>query len=130
MSRLLFLHWPFANQWINSLVFVHGLRGHRTKTWLAKGANEPWPQSLLSPELPQARIMTYGYNADVVHFTKPTGQGTVRSHARGLINDLTGLRHRTSSISRPLIFVAHSLGGLVCEQVNGIFFSDPEASFC
>ena len=31
----------------NSIVFVHGLTGHRDGTWTALGAKEPWPRSLL-----------------------------------------------------------------------------------
>lgn len=96
---------------------MHGLTGKRTGTWLADGKERPWPQTLLPEQLPGARIIAYGYDADVVHFVKPAGQNTVREHARNLVNDLTNLRHDTSSLHRPLILVAHSLGGLVCEQV-------------
>ena len=63
-----------------------------------------------------ARIITYGYDADVAHWTRPVGQNTVREHARNLINDFTILRRRTYSTGRPIIFVAHSLGGLVCQD--------------
>lgn len=106
--------------YVSSIVFVHGLTGKRTKTWLADGATLPWPKELLSKKIPEARILTYGYNADVVHFIKPAGQNTVLEHARNFAGDLTDLRRRTHSFQRPLIFVAHSLGGLVCEQVRSI----------
>ena len=118
--------YPFSPQfsltYVSSIVFVHGLTGKRTKTWLADGAARPWPQELLAEKIPEARILTYGYDADVAHFIKPAGQNTVLEHATNLNVDLTGLRHRTRSLSRPLFFVAHSLGGLVCEQV-GYFVS-------
>ncbi len=97
------------------------MTGKRTKTWLADGAAQPWPKELLSKKISEARIVTYGYNADVVHFFRPAGQNTVREHARNLIEDLTDLRRRTNSFERPLIFVAHSLGGLVCQQVRSAF---------
>ncbi len=103
--------------WIYSVVFLHGWRGKRTKTWLAAGAATPWPQELLSKKIPEARIISFGYNADIVHFTREAGQNTVREHARNLVSDLTDVRRRTFSSSLPLIFVAHSMGGLVCEQV-------------
>ena len=103
---------------MSSIIFVHGLTGKRTKTWLADGAAKPWPEELLSKKIPEARIVTYGYDADVVHFTKPAGQNTVLEHARNLVGDLTNLRLGTSSFQRPLILVAHSLGGLVVEQVR------------
>jgi hypothetical protein len=95
---------------------VHGLTGHRDKTWTATGEKEPWPKSLLSTDIPEARIITYGYDADVARWTRPAGQNTVREHARNVINDLTSLRRSSETIGRPIIFVAHSLGGLVCQD--------------
>ena len=92
------------------------MTGKRTKTWLADGAAQPWPQELLAKEIPEARILTYGYDADVAHFIKRAGQNTVREHARNLMRDLVNHRRKDSS-QMPLMFVAHSLGGLVCEQV-------------
>lgn len=50
----------------------------------------------------------------MVNLTRVAGQNTVRDHATNLINDLTALRR--NAIGRPLIFVAHSLGGLVCQD--------------
>jgi alpha-beta hydrolase superfamily lysophospholipase len=63
--------------------------------------------------------MTFGYDADVVNFLKPAGQNTVRSHARNLVGDLAAAREESDSVDRPIILVAHSLGGLICEDVIG-----------
>jgi hypothetical protein len=41
-----------------------------------------------------------------------------RQDSKNLVGDLTKLRYPTSSVSRPLMFVVHSLGGLVCENVR------------
>ena len=51
-----------------SIVFIHGLTGDRESTWTVKGAAAGWPESLLPNDLPQARIILYGYDADVVNF--------------------------------------------------------------
>ncbi|KFZ07221.1 hypothetical protein V501_06676 [Pseudogymnoascus sp. VKM F-4519 (FW-2642)] len=104
---------PVVNARVD-LIFLHGLTGHREKTWTATGEDEPWPKSLLSKDLPSARIISYGYDADVANLTRVAGQNTVREHARNLINDLTALRR--DAVGRPIIFVVHSLGGLVCQD--------------
>ncbi|KAL8859328.1 MAG: hypothetical protein Q9178_004266 [Gyalolechia marmorata] len=101
---------------IVDIVFVHGLTGHRHRTWTAPGATEPWPKVLLPQAIPNARIITYGYDADVVHWTSTAGQNTTREHAQNLVNDLCNHRTRTKSIKRPILFVAHSLGGLVVQD--------------
>jgi len=45
------------------LVFVHGLDGHRSRSWTNK-QDEFWPLWISQPSsLPKARIWTYGYNA-------------------------------------------------------------------
>ncbi|KAK4063787.1 hypothetical protein Trihar35433_8495 [Trichoderma harzianum] len=96
------------------VIFLHGLTGHRERTWTAEGQADPWPKSLLPKDLPTARIITYGYDADVLHLTRVAGQNTVREHAKTLINDLSALR--TDTVGRPIIFVVHSLGGLVIQD--------------
>lgn len=96
------------------MIFLHGLTGHREKTWTAEGEADPWPKSLLPKDLPTARIITYGYDADILHLTRVAGQNTVREHAKTLVNDLSALR--TDTAGRPIIFVVHSLGGLVIQD--------------
>lgn len=99
-----------------SIVFLHGLTGDREQTWTADNATESWPKALLAIDITNARIITYGYDADVAHWMKPAGQNTVREHAQNLVNDLCGLRARTKTSKQPVLFVAHSLGGLVCQD--------------
>ncbi|RMZ84471.1 hypothetical protein DV738_g741, partial [Chaetothyriales sp. CBS 135597] len=49
------------------IIFVHGLTGDRERTWMAKDAVAPWPQTLLPSEVLNARILTFGYDADVTN---------------------------------------------------------------
>jgi protein SERAC1 len=102
---------------LNSILFVHGLRGNRRDTWTHEN-KVFWPEEILPKDLPTARIMTFGYDADVVGITKTAGSNTLRDHGKSLANALAMRRARSNSTDRPLIFVAHSLGGLVVEQVR------------
>ena len=44
-----------------SIVFVHGLTGNRETTWTHKEAKVFWPQAFLARDLPNTRILTFGY---------------------------------------------------------------------
>jgi len=95
------------------ICFVHGLTGNRRTTWTARGDTAPWPQRLLPAKFTTARILTYGYDAYIVRGAVASRNG-LSDHARNLLNDLTSARDKNPS--RPIIFVAHSLGGLVCKE--------------
>lgn len=99
-------------------MFVHGLRGSSEDTWKKPGAETPWPRLLLPKDIPQARIMTFGYDADIVRWTDPAGTNRIANHARNLLKYLSDERDGSESEDRPIIFVAHSLGGLVVENVS------------
>lgn len=56
---------------LDSLVAVHGLNGDAFETWTHKESKVMWLRDLLPEELPNVRIMTYGYNSKFRHFTVP-----------------------------------------------------------
>ncbi|KAL8366576.1 hypothetical protein RB595_010437 [Gaeumannomyces hyphopodioides] len=97
------------------ICFVHGLTGNRDSTWTADGQSTPWPGTLLPQKLKNARILTYGYDAYVLR-RSVASNNRLNDHAKNLLNDLTTDRASCEARSRPLIFVAHSLGGLVCKE--------------
>ena len=81
-----------------SIVFVHGLTGDRESTWTCN--NILWPETLLPNKLPKARIMTFGFDADVVNFWLPAGQNRIGNHAQSLAQSLANLRDTTETVSR------------------------------
>lgn len=84
------------------------------------GENLPnvfWPQDLLPQECPEARILTWGYDTKVSKFGGgPSNKNTVFSHAKDLLFALA----RTTVSERPLIFVAHSFGGIVVKEMLSV----------
>ena len=118
-----------------SLVFVHGLTGDSERTWREKESDCFWPGDLVPTDLSNARIFTYGYDADIVHFWGQAWQSRINDHANTFLSALANQRLRTETVGavsqnfnkilsnsqeeRPLIFVAHSMGGLLVEDVRG-----------
>ena len=115
-----------------SIVFVHGLRGSRHGTWTKDGVF--WPQDILPKDHPRARVLTvsstkthrrqrltkhtqWGYDADVFRFFEGVGTGNINDHSKRLLNDLSRVRFESRETERPLIFIAHSLGGLIVKDV-------------
>ncbi|KAI0896096.1 hypothetical protein F4806DRAFT_51141 [Annulohypoxylon nitens] len=93
------------------LVFVHGLRGSRVKTWSKGGVF--WPRDFLRDDFKKARIVSWGYDANIANAFSYASQESLFGHANTLLNDLARLRR---GITRPIIFVCHSLGGLVIKE--------------
>ncbi|EJT73036.1 hypothetical protein GGTG_09887 [Gaeumannomyces tritici R3-111a-1] len=77
-----------------------------------------WPQELLSETAPSARIATFGYDTNIKHrFHGQISQNSVYDISRDLLVSLTSVRTSSSADDRPLIFVAHSLGGIVVKEL-------------
>ncbi|KAH8714765.1 hypothetical protein BGZ61DRAFT_213997 [Ilyonectria robusta] len=71
-----------------------------------------WPSEKLPHEAPLARVWTYGYDADVIAFFRGHDKNSVTDHGRDLMVKVErGLKNKD-----PIIFVAHSLGGLVVKR--------------
>jgi hypothetical protein len=62
-----------------------------------------------------SRIMLFGYNSNVAFGST---NATIFDHASALLSLLSEKRSATTSKTRYLLFVAHSLGGLVVKQAR------------
>jgi len=97
------------------IIFVHGLNGDGLGSWTTKTVL--WPKAFLSADIPDARVMAYGYDGNVSHLdASQITASTIESHATKLCALLAADRAEKDAESRPIVFVAHSLGGLVCAQ--------------
>ena len=101
------------------IVFVHGLTGNAYNTWLHKQTGIHWPSELLRQDLPDSRILSFGYDADIVNFWNPASNSRLGNHAENLVGELVRERERTDTETRKILFVTHSLGGLVTEYAIG-----------
>ncbi|SLM34065.1 P-loop containing nucleoside triphosphate hydrolase, partial [Lasallia pustulata] len=108
------------------IVFVHGLTGEPANTWLHTASRMYWPATLLSRDVPNSRILSFGYDADVINFWTPTSQNRIGNHALNLLGGLTHLREKSDTENRKVIFVTHSLGGLFTQDCLCLSRSHPE----
>src|SRR6185437_15253825 len=105
---------------IADVIFVHGLGGHSYKTWSHNHDLELfWPGLWLpkDPKLGKARLFTYGYES---HLTGPKSVANITGFAKSLLFDMRYSRCNRDDNLRlgdaPIIFVAHSMGGLVVKK--------------
>ena len=94
-----------------SLIFVHGLRGDITRTWSTAGKQRYhilyittwlwysailietfWPRDLLGKDLQNIRIISWGYDSDVMKMFSSSSQDTIVGHAETLLTDIDSLR--------------------------------------
>lgn len=74
-----------------------------------------WPAEILPEDHSDVRILTYGYDSHLSHwFTGPTNKMNITQHGRAFLHRLA--QKRQGCQGRPLIFVVHSLGGLVVKE--------------
>ncbi|KAK8125808.1 uncharacterized protein PG998_001567 [Apiospora kogelbergensis] len=112
------------------VVLVHGLNGEPQRTWTAKN-DVFWPTDLLPQSLrsTRANILVYGYNADVYskkHGVNPS-DNFIYMHAQTLVTSLTHYRKDEQSSRNPIIWVCHSLGGILVKRAL-LYSNDLRAS--
>ncbi|KAI9863600.1 MAG: hypothetical protein M1813_003623 [Trichoglossum hirsutum] len=102
------------------IVAVHGLGGDAYGTWTHENG-KLWLRDFLASQIPEARILTYGYDS-VVAFSKSSAE--VDDFARDLLQRVNVTRKPTSEKARPLFFICHSLGGILFRQALNLAHLD------
>ncbi|KAI9764687.1 MAG: hypothetical protein M1839_005787 [Geoglossum umbratile] len=94
------------------IVAVHGLNGDATRSWTSRISGAYWIVDFLPLDIPGARVMTFEYDADAAFGNSAAG---VLNHAKELLSGLADKREE-AELQRPIIFIAHSFGGIVVKQ--------------
>ncbi|KAJ6780959.1 hypothetical protein PWT90_06022 [Aphanocladium album] len=105
------------------IIAVHGLGGDAFKTWTHQPTGKLWLRDFLPGFLPSCRVYTFGYPAKLHDVNVSAG---VQDFARQLLSSVRNLMEDSSEAPRPIIFVCHSLGGIVCKQALVYAHDDPE----
>ncbi|MCJ1396007.1 hypothetical protein MMC18_008893 [Xylographa bjoerkii] len=117
------LYSPAATRTVD-IIFVHGLGGSSRLSWSKnRDIDLCWPQQWLPNEfdISCSRILTFGYDA---HFssTGPSSVSNIGDFAKALLYDMKFGKDEASQDLAvgevPIIFVVHSMGGLVFKRVG------------
>ncbi|KAH8743523.1 hypothetical protein BGZ57DRAFT_980045, partial [Hyaloscypha finlandica] len=105
------------------IVFVHGLNGHPRNTFQHDETLFFWPREL-GNDLKECRIMTFGYDASITIMAQKSLMG-IHDHATSLLGRVRNERATMAARNRPLVFICHSLGGLVVKEALLASQNDP-----
>ncbi|RYP86818.1 hypothetical protein DL770_004851 [Monosporascus sp. CRB-9-2] len=94
------------------IVAVHGIGVHPETAWNHRKNNCNWLADLLPEDVPNARIMAYGYAS--YWFGDQAVKQSVETVAFDLLACLG--EKRADCLHRPIIFVGHCFGGLVIQK--------------
>lgn len=98
---------------IGSVVAIHGLGGDAYRTWTHEN-KKLWLQDFLPSQVPEARILSYGYDSTVAFSKSSAG---IDDFSRDFLYRLKTVRNSTQENARPIFFICHSLGGILFKQV-------------
>ncbi|KAH8150012.1 uncharacterized protein LAJ45_05698 [Morchella importuna] len=95
------------------VIAVAGLEGHAIESWRNTKSGEMWLQNHLPKDIKNIRILTYGYNTDLIGDTM---EDTILDLRSNLFTHLLNVRKTAQEKKRPIIFIGHGFGGILILQ--------------
>ncbi|KAI0867934.1 hypothetical protein GGS24DRAFT_483824 [Hypoxylon argillaceum] len=119
------------------IVLVHGLMGHYINTWKAED-DTVWPSDLLPEALRKRtdlnkrteldiqtelhiRVLSFEYGGSIMGTSSQAG---INDAAQHLLQCLYDKREDQRDKSRPIIFVGHSLGGVIIKRAIRLAYNN------
>jgi len=100
------------------IVAVHGLNGDASKSFTSSKTQKFWlgDEDMLPKDITNCRVLTFSYPASVVEVFGKTSSDTILQHATTLVQELAADRLMEKAMERPIIFLCHSLGGIIVKR--------------
>jgi len=97
--------------------------GDKVKTWTHASSGVVWPRDLLPRVFPGLRVLSFGYNAEIysppgAHRPWSIGREIARRLARALSDRIEGEHQGDPPKHKPMIFLAHCIGGLIAQLAS------------
>ncbi|RDW82749.1 hypothetical protein BP6252_03861 [Coleophoma cylindrospora] len=102
------LYCPSAEDHKFDLIAISGLGGHAFGSFKERGGSHMWLRDSLPHDIKSCRVLIYGYNTQVQGSQSFQDLEALGSTLRTSIESMNEVK--------PLIFIAHSLGGLIVKQ--------------
>ncbi|CAH0000146.1 unnamed protein product, partial [Clonostachys byssicola] len=113
------------------IIAVPGLGSHAIGGFKVKDGTTNWFRDFLPEDIPQARLLTYGYDSSLAATDAKYSIGDL---ADTFLDAFLTFRDDTSTSKRPIIFIGHSLGGLIIKEAlakaHGAATDDRYGDFC
>lgn len=84
-----------------------------------------WLRELLPEVVPNCRILSFGYDS---RYMRNAPKRDISNCAQELLQALSSDRFATGAQRRPIVFICHSLGGIVVKEVSSTFIRSNVAS--
>ena len=95
------------------VIFIHGLTGNHFDTWTNNGEMSGYWPSWLAEDFPKCNILTANYDAAAVADVFAGSGLSITEYAETLTDIMTSY----DIGQRPIVFVAHSLGGVIVKEI-------------
>nr|XP_036586253.1 ankyrin repeat-containing protein [Colletotrichum truncatum]KAF6796660.1 ankyrin repeat-containing protein [Colletotrichum truncatum] len=95
------------------IVAVPGLGSHALGSWKSPTGDEVWLRDFLPKDIPNIRVLLYGYDTSL---PGSLSKQSIQDLGKMLLEHIAAFRANDGTTRRPLIFIGHSLGGLLIKE--------------
>ncbi|KAI0164334.1 hypothetical protein GGR52DRAFT_585622 [Hypoxylon sp. FL1284] len=95
------------------IIAVPGLAGHAVDSWKSSTNNDIWLRDYLPKDEPNTRVLLYGYDTTLLEIDS---RMSIEEMGFFFLEILISFRQGNNTNRRPIIFIGHSLGGLLIKE--------------
>ncbi|WYZ38338.1 hypothetical protein EsH8_III_000252 [Colletotrichum jinshuiense] len=95
------------------IIAVPGLGSHALGSWKCSHSDDVWLRDFLPHDVPNIRVLLYGYDTTL---PGSLSRQSIEDLGRIFVERVAAFRAGDGTTRRPLIFIGHSLGGLLIKE--------------